>query len=233
MGAEYELIAPRCRQDEAVLIVGERYAPCGYAWAFPWGNRRVRLGVGILHADSTADPREYLQRLASDSGQFNIDLSDHQIIENHFGLVPANGVIDKLVGPGIMAAGDAAGQASLIAGEGIRISLQAGRLAAETAAQAVKEGKYERRNLITYESRFNSEYRRNLKIGYLLNTGLARWNDKRWEKGVQILKSVPDSLITKLLQSEFSSPDFAAWLAVRPQHWPKVIKYGLKMLFKH
>jgi flavin-dependent dehydrogenase len=208
------LIAPDCRQDEAVLIMGNRYAPCGYAWAFPWGEHRVRLGVGILHADSTANPKEYLPRFLAEAGNFDINLSGYQIKENHFGLVPADGIAKYFVSPGLMAVGDAAGQASLIAGEGIRLSMRAGLLAGQTAAQAVKKGQFERRDLISYERVFNAQYRRNLKIGYL----------------VELLKSVPDRLLTQLLQSEFSSLDFTLWLASRPRLWPKVLKYGLKMI---
>src|SRR5262252_2889498 len=45
VGAEYDVIAPSYSQDELVLIVGNRYAPSGYAWVCPWGNGRVRVGV--------------------------------------------------------------------------------------------------------------------------------------------------------------------------------------------
>ena len=38
VGAEYDLSAPRCNQEEALLIVGSQYAPAGYAWVFPWGR---------------------------------------------------------------------------------------------------------------------------------------------------------------------------------------------------
>ena len=230
VGAEYELIAPDYPQEEAVLIVGNRYAPCGYAWAFPWGNGHVRLGVGILHSDSTANPKEYLQKFLEESPIFGINLANSQIIEQHFGLVPADGVVNKLVGNGIMAVGDAAGQASLIVGEGIRLSMWAGRLAGETAANALKKGRYDRQELKNYERVFNSKYQRDLKIGYLLNTSLARWSDARWDAGIELLKSMPNDLLAQLLQSQFSSPEFALFLAARPRLWPKVIKYGVKML---
>ena len=45
-GAEYDLYAPNYPQDELYLIMGSKYAPNGYAWAFPRGNGRVRLGCG-------------------------------------------------------------------------------------------------------------------------------------------------------------------------------------------
>jgi digeranylgeranylglycerophospholipid reductase len=60
VGAEIELIAPQCDMSEAVLIVGSRYAPSGYGWVFPWGDGRVRVGVGVHHADVRSDPRAHL-----------------------------------------------------------------------------------------------------------------------------------------------------------------------------
>ena len=49
VGAEYDMYAPNCDENEAVLLVGDRVAPSGYAWVFPWGRHRVRVGVGIIH----------------------------------------------------------------------------------------------------------------------------------------------------------------------------------------
>jgi digeranylgeranylglycerophospholipid reductase len=230
VGAEYELFAPDCRQDEAILIMGNRYAPSGYAWAFPWGKGRVRVGVGILHADSTANPEDYLSKFIGEAAGFDINLAGYQITERHFGLVPADKLISRLVAPGLMAAGDSAGQASQIVGEGIRLSLQAGQLAGQTAARAVLKGTYDRRALIDYERQFNSSYHKNLKAGYLLNKSLAHWDDAKWDKGIDILKSVPNRLLTQMLQSDFSTRDFAWWLARKPRLWPKFIKYGLKVI---
>src|SRR5262249_40523347 len=119
VGAEQELIAPRCRQDEAVLIVGSRYAPAGYGWVFPWGNSRGRVGVGVLHADSDANPREHLAVFTREAGQVGVDLTDSTVVEDHFGLIPSDGLPKRLVSDGIMAVGDAAGQPSLVVGEGI------------------------------------------------------------------------------------------------------------------
>ncbi len=60
VGAEYDMYAPHCDEREAVLLVGSSLAPAGYAWVFPWGRHRVRVGVGIIHPDSDAKPDVYL-----------------------------------------------------------------------------------------------------------------------------------------------------------------------------
>src|SRR3954464_1002786 len=68
-GAEYDLYAPDYPQDELFLIMGSAYAPNGYAWAFPHGNGRVRLGVGVLHPDNDGDARVYLDHIMRDIPQ--------------------------------------------------------------------------------------------------------------------------------------------------------------------
>lgn len=74
VGSEYDLYAPNCDQDEAVLIVGSQIAPAGYAWIFPWGHKRVRVGVGILHTDSDAHPDQYLDVLVERAAEFGVNL---------------------------------------------------------------------------------------------------------------------------------------------------------------
>ena len=96
VGYEYELVAPSCRQDEAVIVVGEDYAPAGYGWVFPWGEGRVRVGVGVHHADTRADPRRYLDVLMAACSKLGIDVSGSSVIEHHFGLVPAERVPARL-----------------------------------------------------------------------------------------------------------------------------------------
>src|SRR5207237_6566413 len=70
-GAEYDLYAPHYPQDELYLIMGSQFAPRGYAWAFPRGNGRVRLGVGVLHPDCDDDARGYLDKIIHDLPQLS------------------------------------------------------------------------------------------------------------------------------------------------------------------
>src|SRR5580692_10342897 len=65
VGSEYDLYAPHCDPSEAVLLVGGTIAPSGYAWVCPWGRGRVRVGVGVVHPDSSEKPEEYLDTLVS------------------------------------------------------------------------------------------------------------------------------------------------------------------------
>ena len=230
VGAEYELRAPRCRQDEVVLVVGNSYAPSGYAWVAPWGGNRVRAGVGILHADSRANPKEYLETFLTELERFDVDLSGSLIEEYHFGIIPSDGLTRQFAGPGIMAVGDAAGQATLVVGEGIRLSMEAGEVAGQTAARAISKGVYTHKALMPYERWFRSRYQRKLSIGHRLNLRMATWDDDDWDKRVRVLRTMPPRLFVKLVQSEFPAFGIGAWLGLRPQLWVKGVVSVLKVL---
>ena len=64
-----------------------------------------------------------------DIHRFRVDLTGSEVLEYHFGLIPSSGLASQFAGDRIMAVGDAAGQATLVAGEGIRLSMQAGLMA--------------------------------------------------------------------------------------------------------
>ncbi len=218
VGYEYELHAPACRQDEIVIVVGERYAPTGYGWVFPWGGDRVRLGVGLHHVDTRADPKEHLDALFGNASDLGVDLSGAEIVEHHEGLLPAERVPVRLVGDGVLAVGDAACQATLLAGEGIRVSLAAGDLAGRVAAQAVAAGDASATGLLPYERGFRSEFGRRLRVGHAVNRRLAGLDDAQWDRHVRRLRDVPAVAVPLLLQSDFT-PALARSLARAPRIW--------------
>ena len=231
VGAEYDLSAPHCNQEEALLIVGSQYAPAGYAWVFPWGEDRVRVGVGILHSDGRANPKDYLADVMEDIHRFGVDLTGSEIREYHFGLIPSSGLAHQFAGDRIMAAGDAAGQATLVAGEGIRLSMQAGLMAGQAAVQAISDGTWDRSALIPYEQTFKSKYARNLRISHFINERIATWGDDQWDQHIRVLKTIPPKTLAKLLQSEFAVPEILAWILLKPALWPRAVRYLRRFLF--
>ena len=230
VGAEFELLAPNCRQDEALLILGNRYAPSGYAWVFPWGEERVRIGVGIIHADSRANPREHLETLLAEADRFDVDLRGSRAGEYHYGLIPSSGLPRNIAGPGIMAVGDAAGQASLVAGEGISLRMEAGLAAGQTAAQAIAKGAWGKAALLPYQRAFRSKHQRGHSIGYGLNLRMAGWDDDKWDDQVRLANTVPRDLFVRLIRSEFPLFGLARWIVPRPRLWPKAVSWALRLL---
>lgn len=225
VGAEHELIAPHCRQDEALLLVGNRYAPAGYAWVLPWGHGRVRVGVGVLHSDTRADARKLLAAFMADLARFDVDVAGHEVVETHFGLIPATGLARRLAGDGIVAAGDAGGVASLVVGEGIRLSMISGEMAGRAAVEALARGRSDAAALRPYERAFRAKFARDLRIGASINRRIAGWNDARWDAAVRSVRDVPPAALAALLQSEFSLRDVGAWLLARPGNWPRLARW--------
>ena len=226
VGSEYDLYAPYCDQDEAVLIVGSQIAPAGYAWIFPWGHKRVRVGVGILHTDSDAHPDQYLDILIERSAEFGVNLKGAQPVEYHFGLVPSDGVLDDFVGDGIMAVGDAAGQPSALVGEGIRWAIKAGRMAGEVAGDAVQANDFSKEFLSRYQKQWNAKFGKNLRIAYEINRKVAQWDDDKWDQKTELLKLFTPHQFGQALQANF----VAGWAFQLLWSHPKLLKEGFKEL---
>jgi len=116
-GAEYDLFAPHYDPDHLYLIMGSQVAPAGYAWAFPRGKGRVRLGVGVIRPDVDADARDYLDNFVERLPSLAPAFAGASPVEYHTGLFPSEGVVERFVGEGLIATGDAAGHGSTLVGE--------------------------------------------------------------------------------------------------------------------
>jgi len=139
VGVEYELYAPQPEQEDTVLIaVGSEFAPGGYAWIFPCGDRRVRIGVGILRPYSPEDPMRYLQRFLRHRIVKEFLGSRVSPLEFHAGVFPAQGLIAPLALDNVIFIGDAGGFGSPLLGEGIRFAYMSGAWGAEAAAQYIE-----------------------------------------------------------------------------------------------
>src|SRR5260370_4984192 len=113
-GAEYDMYAPDYPQDELFLIMGSQFAPRGYAWAFPGGNGRVRVGVGVLHPDCDDDARAYLDRMVRELPQLSHKFKGASPIEYHTGLFPSERPLERFSRDGLLLAGDAGGHVSTL-----------------------------------------------------------------------------------------------------------------------
>ena len=204
IGAEYDLYAPHCDQREAVLVVGEEAAPSGYAWVFPWGRSRVRVGVGIIHPDSAAKPGDYLDRFVANLDRYGVDMRGAQPVEYHAGLIPSERFARTFVGDGIMGVGDAVGQASSLLGEGIRWAIRAGQMAGETAAAAIESGDTSRQALLPFEQNWRKQFGMNLRLAHRINQRIARWDGAKWDARVELLKKLSPAEFAEALKTNLT-----------------------------
>ncbi|HXZ04090.1 MAG TPA: NAD(P)/FAD-dependent oxidoreductase [Ktedonobacteraceae bacterium] len=203
-GAEYDLYAPNYPQDELFLIMGSKYAPRGYAWAFPRGNGRVRLGVGVLHPDCAGDARAYLDSIIHDFPQLSDKFKDAGPIEFHTGLFPSEGPLEQFSSDGLLVAGDAAGQGSTLVGEGIRFAIYSGQMAGNIAAEAVKAGDTSPEFLRRFDKQWRTRFGRDMDIAYMINKHIAKYTDEQWDNALQFMKRLTPAQVAQALRGDFS-----------------------------
>lgn len=215
-GAEYDLYAPHYDPDELYLIMGSQVAPSGYAWAFPRGKGRVRLGVGVIRPDVDEDAREYLDSFAARLPSLAPAFAGASPIEYHTGLFPSEGVVPRFVSDGLMATGDAAGHGSTLVGEGIRFAIYSGQMAGAVAAESTRAGDASAQFLARYERQWRARFGREMEISYIVNQRIAAWSDARWDEGVEMLKRLTPPQAAELLRGDYSVGLFLSVLRRNP-----------------
>jgi digeranylgeranylglycerophospholipid reductase len=203
-GAEYDLYAPNYPQDELFLIMGSKFAPRGYAWAFPRGNGRVRLGVGVLHPDCDDDARTYLDSIVHDLPQLSDKFKDASPVEYHTGLFPSEGPVERFSHDGLLVAGDAAGQGSTLVGEGIRFAIYSGQMAGTVAAEAVKAGDTSAAYLGRFDKQWRARFGRDLDIAYVINKHIANYSDEQWDSALRLMQRMTPAQVAQALRGDFS-----------------------------
>jgi len=227
VGAEFDMFAPECDENEAVLVVGSQFAPSGYGWVFPWGAHRVRVGVGVIHPDHSGDPLALLDSFVAGAKKLGVNLTGAQPIEYHFGLIPSE-MAESFVGDGILAVGDAAGHASTLVGEGIRWAIKAGRMAGSIAASATQHGDVSASFLCKFQSEWLRQHGRNLRIANMVNRKISKWDDRKWDERTELLGMLSPQEFATALQSDFS----VGWaLGVAWAH-PRLVKAGFEKILR-
>lgn len=215
-GAEYDMYAPNYPQDELFLIMGSKFAPRGYAWAFPRGNGRVRLGVGVLHPDCDADARIYLDSIIHDLPLLAEKFRDANPIEYHTGLFPSEGPLEHFSRDGLLLAGDAGGHGSTLVGEGIRFAIYSGQMAGNIAAEAVKAGDTSASFLARFDKAWRARFGRDMDISYMINKRIANYTDEQWDSALDLMKRLTPSQMAQALRGDFTANLVLGVLARNP-----------------
>lgn len=215
-GAEYDLYAPNYPQDKLYLIMGSQFAPRGYAWAFPRGNGRVRLGVGVLHPDSHDDARVYLDSIMHDLPQLAEKFKGASPVEYHTGLFPSEGPVERFSHDGLLLAGDAGGHGSTLVGEGIRFAIYSGQMAGQVAAEAVKGGDVSARFLERFDKQWRARFGRDMDISYMINKRIATYSDEQWDGALDLMKRLTPAQMAQALRGDYSASLVMGVLARNP-----------------
>lgn len=201
IGTEFEIFAPEYDTDEATLAYGSRFAPSGYAWIFPRGGSKVRLGVGIIHPDTSEDSYRLAQDFLEWLRDSLVPSTSWSVLEIHSGVVPSENARGTVVGPRLAAAGDSAGHASCLTGEGIRFAIAAGRMAGRAAALAASGNA--QRQLLRYQKQWFRRQGDMYSDAYRINRILSELSDDQWDEYVELANSLSPSEFAELLHGDF------------------------------
>lgn len=225
-GAEYDLYAPNCDQDEALLLVGTQVAPSGYGWVFPYGNKRVRVGVGLIYPDSKENPKKYLNKLVNEFPDVCEIFKGTSQIEYHHGIVPSEELIENCVSNGLIVVGDSAGLINLLVGEGIRHALILGKVAGEAASQSIYSKDYSEEFLRIKYARITDKLKGKSKINLEINKHISHYTDEKWDEKVRFLSKLTSDQFADFMKGELS----LSWVKDVMVNNPSVAKSTIKYL---
>ena len=204
VGAEYEAYVENVDQETWSLMVGQQYSPAGYAWIFPLGKNKARIGVGVGKPESQADPMQQLLELVIKKPGPIGQLGKITPIEFHYGLIPNEGLTHTTIDDNLMLAGDAAGQANPLVLEGIRYAIDFGRKAGQIGAQAIIKGDTTKESLKPYEDICKKTIGSKIKAAIKIQSRWLNLTDEEWDKEIEIISELSSEEFLDFVRADFS-----------------------------
>ncbi|MBQ3684440.1 MAG: NAD(P)/FAD-dependent oxidoreductase [Methanomicrobium sp.] len=175
------------------FYVGREACPGGYIWIFPKGDRTANVGIGIAGNESKDGKRakDYLDKFVKKN------FPDGKITEIIVGGVSICPPLKSTVEDGLMFVGDAARLSDPITGGGIYNAMYSGKLAAEVAAECIRNGDTSKAALMKYDTTWRaSKMGKTLERNYQIKEIFVKLDDDQ-------LNSILNSL-SNLVMKEFS-----------------------------
>jgi geranylgeranyl reductase family protein len=168
----YEYLVSDLRVDQSVteMYMGTEFAPGGYGWIIPKGDRTANVGVGIRTSFSKRkDSKAYLEYFLTACSLSKTKLEGGKPGPMIADVLPVDGPLKKTYSDGVMAIGDAAGMVMPTNGGGISTAMITGEIAGQVAADHLQKGVA----LSEYEKRWKKVMGREMHV----STGLRRLAD--------------------------------------------------------
>ena len=224
-GAEYEAYVDKVDSDTWHLMVGSQYSPAGYAWVFPLGKNKVRIGVGVGKPNSQADASKLLVELLEKRPRPLNDLGRIVPVEFHYGLIPNEGLRESTIDDNLIMVGDSAGQANPLVLEGIRYAIEFGRTAGRIGAEAILQVDTSKESLKTYEGAMKKAIGSKIAAAVKVQYRWLNLSDQEWDKEIEIIGELSAEEFLDFIKAEFGMTDMLKLAA----HHPKL---ALRQLFQ-
>ena len=167
----------------------------GYVWIFPKGDDEANVGLGITldRIKEGGEPKRMLDRFIEKTP----GLRKGRAIEAVSGAVSVGVPPDVTVKDGVMIVGDAARMADAITGGGVRNAVTAGKIAGETAGEAIESGDIS--HIQTYEKRWRAKMEDALYRDWMAKNTLVKLSDSEFD---DLISSLSEANIDRLSMYE-------------------------------
>lgn len=209
VGVEWEFENAGGADRRVVLFVGNAAAPSGYGWIFPTRRNTVRVGIGVMRPDTTQSPRQLLRDFLDTPLAAHWGFRFGDLVSEHTGAIPAAGPSRRLRWGNIISVGDSAGQALPLAGEGIRYCIESGRELGRALAAEAGGGEF------TYPAWWRATYARRFSLAQYVNENISQADDRRWDRGVRLLRGLDGDQMGRLLRMEVGRRDLRRYGVAR------------------
>jgi digeranylgeranylglycerophospholipid reductase len=184
---EAEVEGVRDVEEHAVEVyVGRDYAPGFYGWLIPRQDGSAKVGL----ATRKGNPKEFLERLIQKHPIASTQLRTAKVKSTAFHAITLGGPIPKAYAEGFLAVGDCASQVKPTTGGGVIFSITCATIAAEVAAEALKNADLSEDSLRLYQKRFTEAI--GFDIGVMLRARriLDGFSDEKIERAVQFASKI-------------------------------------------
>jgi geranylgeranyl reductase family protein len=168
----YEYLMTDLSVDQSVteMYMGTDFAPGGYGWIIPKGNRSANVGIGIRTPYSKRnDGKGYLQYFLGGCPLTRKKLEGGKPGPMIADVLPIDGPLPHTCSEHVMAVGDAAGMVMPTNGGGIATAMITGEIAGRVAAEHLQNGA----PLSEYEKRWKEAMGKEMRV----STNLRRLAD--------------------------------------------------------
>ena len=163
---------------------GNVYAPQGYLWVFPKGDGLANIGLAI-----TGDIGKKKSALSFLNDFMETHYPNASILTQVVGGIPFTPTLEKIVGNGIMLAGDAARQINPLSGGGIISGMIGGSIAGEVAGEAILKDNL---HLISeYEVKWHKRLGKRHEMFNRIKNGIYNLSDDKYNSIANSLKKLP------------------------------------------
>jgi len=172
VAVNYEYLMSELGIDQNVteMYFGTDFAPGGYGWIIPKGNRAANVGIGMRtsyskHSNGKSYLEFFLHHCALTRGKLDGGIPVHMIAD----VLPVDGPLTRTYCDHVMVVGDAAGMVMPTNGGGISTAMITGEIAGQVAADHIQKGV----SLSEYERRWKEVLGREMYV----STKLRRYAD--------------------------------------------------------